>query len=105
MKNNITLTEEEEKLASEDARLILKNLTSRQMDVADYDYEDLYNLMVKLYITSKYVNTLSKDGYTMEELELKGSYYEKLKKNYSYKVDDLWEQVKLGNLTVKTKED
>ena len=103
MKNNITLTEEEEKLASEDARLILKNLTSRQMDVADYDYEDLYNLMVKLYITSKYVNTLSKDGYTMEELELKGSYYEKLKKNYSYKVDDLWEQVKLGNLTVKTK--
>lgn len=105
MKNNITLTEEEEKLASEDARLILKNLTSRQMDVADYDYEDLYNLMVKLYITSKYVNTLSKDGYTMEELELKGSYYEKLKKNYSYKVDDLWEQVKLGNLTVKTEED
>ena len=41
----------------------------------------------------------------MEELELKGSYYENIKKSYSYKVDKLWEQVKLGNLTVKTNED
>ena len=83
----------------------MKNLSSRQMDVADYSYEDLYKIMEKLYITSKYVNSLLKDGYTMKELELKGSYYEEVKKKYSYKVDELWEQVKLGNLTVKTKED
>ena len=105
IKNNVTLTEREEELASEDARLILKNLTSRQMDAMDYSYEDLYNIMIKLYITSKYVNGLVEDGYTMEEIELKGSYYEELKKAYSYKVDDIWESVKLGNLTVKTKED
>lgn len=105
VKNGITLTEEEEKLAGEDARLILKNLTSRQMDVSDYAYEDLYKIMEKLYITSKYVNSLLKDGYTMKELELKGSYYEELKKSYSYKVDELWEQVKLGNLTVNTNQD
>lgn len=105
IKNNVTLTEREEELASEDARLILKNLTSRQMDAMDYSYEDLYNIMIKLYITSKYVNGLVEDGYTMEEIELKGSYYEELKKDYSYKVDDIWESVKLGNLTVKTKED
>ena len=105
MKNNITLSEEEENLASEDVTIILKNLTSRQMDVGDFDYEDLYKLMKKLYITSKYVNTLSKDGYEMKELNINGSYYEKLKKDYSYKVDDVWEEVKLGNLTVKTKED
>ena len=105
IKNDITLTEKEEELASEDARLILKNLTSRQMDVMDYTYEDLYNIMEKLYITSKYVNTLVEDGYTMDELEYKGSYYKELKEKYSYKVDDLWESVKLGNLTVKTKED
>ena len=67
IKNGITLTEDERELAGEDARLILKNLTSRQMDVADFDYESLYNLMVKLYTTSKYVNTLTKDGYTMKE--------------------------------------
>ena len=105
IKNGITLTEDERELAGEDARLILKNLTSRQMDVADFDYESLYNLMVKLYTTSKYVNTLTKDGYTMKELEIKGSYYETIKKDYSYKVDESWEQVKLGNLTVKTKDD
>ena len=105
IKNNVTLTEKEEELASEDARLIFKNLTSRQMDALDYSYEDLYNIMIKLYITSKYVNGLVEDGYTMEEIELKGSYYEELKKAYSYKVDDMWENVKLGNLTVNTKED
>lgn len=105
IKNGITLTEDERELAGEDARLILKNLTSRQMDVADFDYESLYNLMVKLYTTSKYVNTLTKDGYTMKELEIKGSYYEAIKKDYSYKLNELWEQVKLGNLTVKTKDD
>ena len=105
IRNDITLTEEEKALASEDVRLILKNLTSRQMDVADYDYDDLYKIMEKLYITSKYVNTLSKDGYSMDELNVNGSYYEKLKKKYSYKVADIWDEVKLGNLTVKTKED
>ncbi len=105
LKAGVTLTEEEENLAGEDAHLILKNLTSRQMDVADFDYEDLYKIMEKLYITSKYVNTLSKDGYDMEELDVEGSYYKKLKKNYSYKVEDIWDKVKLGNLTVKTKED
>ena len=105
IKSGVTLTEDEEELAGEDARLVLKNLTSRQMDVMDYSYEDLYNIMIKLYITSKYVSGLVEDGYTMEEIELKGSYYEELKKAYSYKVDDIWESVKLGNLTVKTKED
>lgn len=105
LKNNISLTERERELAGEDANLILKNLTSRQMDVADFYYEDLYKIMEKLYITSKYVNTLSESGYTMEELELKGSYYEELKETYSYKVADIWENVKLGNLTVKTKEE
>ena len=105
IKNGIELTEEEEKLAGEDARLILKNLSARQMDVTDYAYEDLFKIMEKLYITSKYVNTLLIDGYTMEELELKGSYYEEIKKGYSYKIDDLWEQVKLGNLTVETEKD
>ena len=43
--------------------------------------------------------------YNMEELDVEGSYYKKLKKNYSYKVEDIWDKVKLGNLTVKTKED
>ena len=51
------------------------------------------------------MNGLVEDGYTMEEIEIKGSYYEEIKKSYSYKVDDIWESVKLGNLTVKTKED
>ena len=105
LKNNVLLTEEEEELASDDTHLILKNLTSRQMEVADFYYEDLYKIMEKLYITSKYVNTLLKEGYTMEELDVKGSYYEKLKENYSYKVEAIWDDVKLGNLTVKTKED
>ena len=105
LKNNMTLTEEEEKLASEDAQIIMKNLTGRQMDVSDFSQEVLYNIEKKIYLATKYVNFLNEEGYTMEELELSGSYYEELLKSYETVVnDELWEKVKLGNLTVKTKD-
>lgn len=106
VKNNVTLTEEEEELASEDARTIMKNLTDRQMDVSDYSHNVVYDIQKKLYLASKYVNSLVENGYTMEELELKGSYYEELKLQYDItENEELWDEVKLGNLTVKTKED
>lgn len=104
LKNNITLTDEEKELASEDAHIILKNMTAKQMDVTDYSFEDLCKIMNKLYLTSKYVGQLMEAAYTMEELDYKGSYYLKLKDEYSYKVEEkLWDEVKLGELTVDRK--
>lgn len=106
IKNNITLTDKEKELASEDAHIILKNMTAKQMDVTDYSFEDLYKIMNKLYLTAKYVGQLMEAGYTREELDYKGSYYLKLKDEYSYIVEEkLWDEVKLGELTVDRKKD
>lgn len=106
VKSGMTLTEEEERLASEDARMIMKNLNGRQMGVADFTIDVLFNIEKKLHLATKYVNSLVENGYTMEELELEGSYYEELKELYIFSEnEELWEKVKLGNLTVKSKED
>lgn len=106
LKNNITLTEEEEERASEDAHIIMKNLTDRQMDVADFTNDVVYDIQIKLSIAGKYVNSLVEKGYTMEELELGGDYYEELRLKYkTTENEQLWEKVKLGNLTVKNKDD
>ena len=44
---------------------------------------------------------LSENGYTNEELELKGTYYEKLREQYSISVNEkLWDKVKFGNITL-----
>ena len=104
LKNKVTLTEKEKELALEDAHIILKNLTGKQMDATDYSYEELYKIMEKLYVSSKYIGQLNKTGISMEELDYKGKYYLELKEEYSYIIEEkLWDEVKLGNLTVDTK--
>ncbi len=101
VKSGRELSQEELKLASDDAKTIMKNLSGKQMDMSDYSEDVLYNLQKKLYLATKHVNALLKEGYTIEELELEGSYYEDLLKSYDINVnDDLWDGVVLGNLSV-----
>lgn len=102
VKNQVTLTKEEEELALNDAYLIMKNLNGKQMDVANFSVEVVYSIEKKLYIASKYVNELVKNGHTKEELELKGTYYTNIKDNYLTDTnEEIWNQVRLGNLTVE----
>ena len=55
----------------------------------------------KLYLASKYVNTLTEEGYKMEELELEGSYYKELVSSYNIEVnDEVWDKVVLGELSI-----
>jgi hypothetical protein len=104
LKNNVTLSENEKELASEDAYIILRNLTGKQMDMSDYSYDDLHKIMEKLYISSKYVGQLKESGISMEELDYKGKYYLELKDEYSYIIEEkVWDEIKLGALTVDTK--
>ena len=104
IKNGVELSEEEEELVSEDANLILKNLSAKQMDLSDFSYEVLYDLEKKLYLSSKYVSSLRENGYTIEELELEGSYYEELLENYEISEnEELWGKIKFGSLSVENK--
>jgi hypothetical protein len=60
--------------------------------------------MEKLYISSKYVGQLKESGISMEELDYKGKYYLELKDEYSYIIEEkVWDEIKLGELTVDTK--
>ena len=102
MKNGMELTKEEEELAFNDASLIMKALSGKQMAFSDYTVDKLYKLEKKLYLASKYVNNLVMEGCTKEELELEGAYYEALRKEYEMTVnEELWNEVVLGSLTVE----
>lgn len=102
LKNGMELTEEEKKLASENAYAIMKNLTGRQMDLSDFTYEVLYGIETKLFIASKYANSLSENGYDKDELELEGSYYNELRSAYNVSVnEELWDKVEFGNLSIE----
>ena len=101
IKAGMELTEEELKLASDDARTIMKNLSGKQMDMSDYSEEILYNLEKKLYLATKYVNTLTENGYKIADLELNGEYYEELLATYSITInDEVWDKVVLGSLSI-----
>lgn len=102
LRNGIELTEEEDKMASEDAYAIIKNLTGRQMDISDFTYEVLYSIEKKLFLASKYAKSLTQDGYETTELELEGSYYNELLSEYDVTVnEEIWDKVELGNLSIE----
>lgn len=102
LKAGMELTDEELKLASNDTKIIMKNLSGKQMDMSNYSEESLYNLEKKLYLATKYVNTLTQQGYSVEELELNGSYYKNILDKYTIKTnDDIWDKVELGNLSIE----
>lgn len=101
LKAGVELTKEEQELAANDAKIIMENLTGKQMELSDYTQDVLYSLEKKLYLASKYVNTLTEEGYKMEELELEGSYYKELVSSYNIEVnDEVWDKVVLGELSI-----
>ena len=101
LKSGIKLAEEEKDMAENDAKTILSNLSGKALGVSNFDLQSLYNIEEKLYLTSKYLDILVEQGHTMEELELKGTYYEELRQNYSIATNDkLWDKVRFGNITI-----
>ncbi len=102
LKAGMELTEEELELASDDTKTIMENLTGKQMDMSDYSEESLFNLEKKLYLATKYVNSMTKQGYSVVDLELEGSYYNEILNKYNVRInDEIWDKVVLGNLTIE----
>lgn len=102
VKAGLELTEEELELAADDTKVIMKNLSGKQMDMSDYSEEILYSLEKKLYLATKYVNTLTEKGYKIADLELDGSYYQELLSLYNIDVnEEVWDKIELGELTIE----
>lgn len=97
----ITLSDEEKKQCAEDASEEEKLLTGKQVQVTQYEYKDMYHIIEKIALVKKYVNTLMEKGYTAEQLDFGGEYYEELKKGYDVKInEEMWENISLGKLTI-----
>lgn len=101
LKAGMELTEAELEKVAYDAKAIMDNLTGKQMEMSDFTQDIVYNLEKKLYLASKYVNTLTEEGYKIADLELEGSYYEELLSSYKIEInDEIWDEVVLGNLSI-----
>ncbi len=102
LKAGVELTDEERKQAKDDAKAIMEGISSKALGASDFTVEVLYNIEEKLYLASKYVDMLAREGHSMEELELEGSFYEELLREYSLETNnELWDKVKFGNITIE----
>ncbi len=100
-KAGIELSEEEGKQCIEDALSQEKLLTGKQLEVTRYEYEDMYYIIKKIAIIKKYMAVLMEEGYSEEELDVGGEYYEELKESYDIVInDEIWEEISLGELTI-----
>lgn len=101
VKAGITLSEDEKSEVMDDAYEQQKLLTGKMLEVTGYEYSDLCKILEKIAIVKKYVNTLMEKGYTEEQLDVGGEYYEELKNGYSiWENEDIWDEVKLGSVTI-----
>ena len=97
----VKLSKQEQSDVMDDAYEQEKLMTGKMLEVTGYEYSDLYQIMEKIAIVKKYVNTLMEKGYTEEQLDVGGEYYEELKSGYSVWVnEDMWEKITLGSVTV-----
>lgn len=100
-KAGISLSGQEKSAVMDDAYEQEKLMTGKMLEVTGYEYADLYRMMEKIAIVKKYVNTLMDKGYTEEQLDVGGEYYEELKDGYSVWInEDMWEKITLGSVTV-----
>lgn len=100
-KAGVSLSKEEKEQVMDDAYEQEKLMTGKMLEVTGYEYSDLCYVMEKIAIVKKYINTLMEKGYTEEQLDVGGEYYEELKGTYSlWENEDIWDEVTLGSVTI-----
>lgn len=100
-KAGVKLSETERSQVMDDAYEQEKLMTGKMLEVTGYEYTDLCYVLEKIAIVKKYINTLMEKGYTEEQLDVGGEYYEELKSRYSvWENEDMWEEITLGSVTI-----
>ncbi len=106
LKNNITLTNDEEDYLSETSYEIYSSLTGEQVDITEIELEDIVNAQRKIFLAEKYILSMV-DNSTVSsrtELSCKGTYYlEEIKPQYTVKENDnILNELIFGTITVNT---
>lgn len=97
----IKLSEQERTDVMNDAYEQEKHMTGKMLDVTGYEYADFCQAIERIAIVKKYVNTLMEKGYTEEQLDIGGEYYEELRgRYYVWENEDVWEKINLGSVTI-----
>lgn len=97
----IELNDREKEKCAEDAAEQEKQLTGKQIEVTEYEYKDMYSIIEKIAVIKKYMVKLMDEGYSEEELDVGGEYYENVKAAYDIEInEDMWENISLGRLTI-----
>lgn len=99
--SDFDLDETELLQVSDEASNIYYNLTGKQVDATELTLNDIYNIRYKIILATKYITHLMKNNeFTEKELNINGSYYESLYKKYNVDIDDNWDEISLGNITI-----
>lgn len=97
----IELDASEEKKVMEDAFEQESLMTGKMLEKTRYEYSDLCDAIRRIAIIKKYMTELMKRGYTQDELDFGGSYYESVEKGYDiWTNDELWDEITLGSVTI-----
>lgn len=106
LKNNISLTDEEEDYLADISYEIYSSLTGEQVNITEIELEDIVNAQRKIFLAEKYILSMV-DNDTISartELSCKGTYYlEEIKPQYKVKKnDDMLNELLFGTITVNT---
>ena len=99
--NNVSLEPVELEAVEEETDFIYFSLTGKQLDATTLDRSDIYNIRYKIALATKYVTKLmNENDLSADTLNIDGEYYTDLLDSYDIEIDDLWDNVELGSITI-----
>lgn len=105
LKEGYTLKEEELEEIKDKALEEISKMTDFQMKLTSYQISDMTAVLTKIAYSKKYAENLMAEGYTAQELDVDGSKYEEIKKNYAVLINQkIWKNITLGKVTINNEE-
>lgn len=105
LKEGYTLKEEELEEIKDKALEEISKMTDFQMKLTGYQISDMTAVLTKIAYSKKYAENLMAEGYTAQELDVDGSKYEEIKKNYAVLINQkIWKNITLGKVTINNEE-
>lgn len=105
LKEGYTLKEEQLEEIKDKALEEISKMTDQQMELTKYQMEDMVKVLTKIAYAREYAENLMAEGYTAEELNVEGSKYEEIKKDYFVQVNQkIWKNITLGKVTINNSE-
>lgn len=106
LKEGYTLKEEVLGEIQDEALEEISKMTDFQMKLTDYHMSDMISVLTKIAYSRKYVEDLIAEGYTAQELDVDGSKYEEIKKDYAVSINQkIWKNITLGKVTINNEEE